>query len=61
LESVRLERVCESLAASDEPIERIALKQGFSSGNYLYYVFRKRFGMTPGAYRNSIRKEANHS
>ncbi|PYI54380.1 AraC family transcriptional regulator [Paenibacillus flagellatus] len=61
VEKVRLGRVCEALLDSDEPIERIALDQGFSSANYLYYVFKKRFGTTPGAYRDSRRNEAKHS
>lgn len=58
IEAVRLERVCGQLLESDEPIERIALEQGFASGNYLYYVFRKRFGTTPGAYRDKARSGA---
>ncbi|GAA3407111.1 AraC family transcriptional regulator [Paenibacillus hodogayensis] len=58
VESVRLERVCHSLAGSEEPIEHIALAHGYSSSNYLYHVFRKRFGMTPGAYRETRRNEA---
>lgn len=58
VESVRLERVCESLLATEEPIERIALAKGFTSANYLYTVFRKRFGITPGTYRKNRRNEA---
>lgn len=61
VESVRLDRVCQSLLASEEPIERIALAGGYSSANYLYYVFRKRFGMTPGAYRKIRRNEAKQA
>jgi AraC-like DNA-binding protein/mannose-6-phosphate isomerase-like protein (cupin superfamily) len=61
VESVRLDKVCQSLAVSEEPIERIALAQGFSSANYLYFVFRKRMGMTPGAYRDFTRSEAKQA
>ncbi|TMV46165.1 helix-turn-helix domain-containing protein [Paenibacillus mesophilus] len=61
VEEVRLQAVCRSLAGTDEPIERIALAQGFSSSNYLYFVFRKRFGMTPGAYRKNTRSEAKQA
>lgn len=58
VEQVRLSKVCESLAASNEPIESIALAQGFASANYLYAVFRKRMGLTPGEYRELKRNEA---
>ncbi|UJF32513.1 helix-turn-helix domain-containing protein [Paenibacillus hexagrammi] len=51
LEEVRLEAVCRKLVESDQPIEMIALQEGFSSGNYLHAVFRKRFGLTPSQYR----------
>lgn len=57
VEAVRLERVCKSLATTEEPIEQIALSQGFTSANYLYYVFRKRFQITPGKYRELRRSE----
>lgn len=57
VETVRLERVCHSLAASREPIEHIALTHGYSSSNYFYHVFRRRFGTTPGAYRASKQNE----
>ena len=53
LEEVRLEAVCKKLAETDLPVERIAVSEGFSNGNYLHAVFRKRFGMTPSAYRKS--------
>ncbi|MDF2721926.1 MAG: AraC family transcriptional regulator [Paenibacillus sp.] len=59
IETIRLDRVCTSLAENAEPIEKIALAQGFSSANYLYYVFRKRFHMTPGQYRELKRSEVN--
>ncbi|MEX2461068.1 MAG: AraC family transcriptional regulator [Paenibacillaceae bacterium] len=35
----------------------MALQHGFSSSNYLYYVFRKRYGMTPNRYRITNRKD----
>lgn len=61
VEAVRLDNVCRSLVESEEPIERIALAQGFSSANYLYHVFRKRMGVTPGAYREYKRNEAKQA
>lgn len=53
LEEVRLEAVCRKLAETDLSVERIAVSEGFSNGNYLHAVFRKRFGTTPSAYRKS--------
>lgn len=53
LEEVRLEAVCKKLLESEQSIEAIAVSEGFSNGNYLHAVFRKRFGMTPTAYRKA--------
>lgn len=55
VERCRLERVCASLAEESVSIERIAADTGFQSGNYLHYVFRRRFGMTPSRYREHSR------
>lgn len=52
LEDIRLSAVCDRLIQSDQPVEQIALAEGFSSGNYLHQVFKKRIGMTPSQYRN---------
>ncbi|QAY65229.1 AraC family transcriptional regulator [Paenibacillus protaetiae] len=51
LEDIRLEAVCSRLARTTDSIEEIALSEGFSSGNYLHLVFRKRLGITPNQYR----------
>lgn len=51
LESVRLSHICGELLQHELPLQQIAEKHGFSSSNYLYYVFKKRYGMTPGEYR----------
>lgn len=56
LENVRLEAVCQMLAESSLPIQTIAGSVGFSNGNYLHSVFRKRCGMTPSQYRMQYRK-----
>jgi AraC-like DNA-binding protein/quercetin dioxygenase-like cupin family protein len=53
LEQIRLEAVCKQLLESDLSVEKIAMAEGFSNGNYLHAVFRKRFGMTPSAYRKA--------
>ncbi|WP_246245960.1 helix-turn-helix domain-containing protein [Paenibacillus lemnae] len=52
LEDIRLEAVCQRLEDSLMPIDQIAALEGFTNATYLHAVFRKRFGMTPGAYRN---------
>ncbi|QCT02400.1 transcriptional regulator, AraC family [Paenibacillus algicola] len=51
LEEIRLEEVCQRLQEGQMPIEQIAVLAGFTNATYLHAVFRKRFGMTPGAYR----------
>ncbi|HZG58811.1 AraC family transcriptional regulator [Paenibacillus sp.] len=53
LEEVRLEAVCKKLTETELSVERIAVSEGFSNGNYLHAVFRRRFGMTPSAYRKA--------
>ncbi|MFF2482769.1 helix-turn-helix domain-containing protein [Paenibacillus sp. NPDC058071] len=53
LEDIRLEAVCGELKIGSASIEQIASRTGFTSGNYLHAVFRKRFAMTPSDYRNS--------
>lgn len=51
MESIRLAHVCSHLRRTNEPIEEIALQHGYTSGNYLYYVFKKKLGLTPKQYR----------
>ncbi|WP_276353867.1 AraC family transcriptional regulator [Cohnella caldifontis] len=53
LEHVRLSAVCADLAASSRPIEDIAFEHGYVTPNYLYPVFKSKFGMTPAAYRRA--------
>lgn len=53
IEHVRLSAVCADLIGSDRPIEEIALMHGFATPNYLYPVFKNKFGMTPAAYRRT--------
>lgn len=52
LEQVRLSHVCSGLMLSERNVENIALENGFSSGNYLNYAFKKNLGLTPMQYRN---------
>lgn len=48
----RLSAVRRLLRNSTVPIDQIAAKCGFSKGNYLKNIFRKRYGMTMRDYRN---------
>jgi AraC-like DNA-binding protein/mannose-6-phosphate isomerase-like protein (cupin superfamily) len=51
LEDLRLSHVCQELINGSGSVQDIALQHGFTSSNYLFYVFRRRFGMTPSQYR----------
>jgi AraC-like DNA-binding protein/quercetin dioxygenase-like cupin family protein len=51
VEHVRLQRICAELLQTDRPIEEIALDHGYANPNYLYPVFKHKFGITPTAYR----------
>jgi AraC-like DNA-binding protein/mannose-6-phosphate isomerase-like protein (cupin superfamily) len=51
IEHVRLTHICHELSLSDQTIDQIAYKNGFSSANYLHYVFKKKLGSTPMKYR----------
>lgn len=57
LEDLRLGHVSRDLLESEASVQDTALKHGFTSSNYLYYVFRKRYGMTPNQYRTTNRKD----
>lgn len=51
IEHIRLKHICAELAESDRTIDQIAYASGFSSANYLHYVFKKKLGTTPMQYR----------
>lgn len=51
VEHVRLSAVCADLVGTGRAIEEIALAHGFANPNYLFPVFKEKFGMTPSAYR----------
>jgi two-component system response regulator YesN len=57
LTSVRMEKVKELLARTDEKIVNIAFSVGYSEPNYLSYLFKKREGFTPKEYRQHRRHE----
>lgn len=58
LERYRLARVCMALTNYDATIEQLAASHGFSSGNYLHYVFKKRLGLTPLQFREQQRQDS---
>ncbi|MDF1567784.1 MAG: response regulator [Spirochaetaceae bacterium] len=57
LTSVRIEKVKEMLASTDEKIVSIAFSVGYNEPNYLSYLFKKREGLTPKEYRQHRGRE----
>ena len=53
----RLETACDLLDHTDETIESITDKLGFSTRNYFFTFFKKHMGMTPNQYRNREQNE----
>ena len=51
LTNVRIEKVKEMLASTDEKVINIAFNVGYNEPNYLSYLFKKRVGLTPKEYR----------
>ncbi|WP_027093893.1 AraC family transcriptional regulator [Cohnella thermotolerans] len=51
VEHVRLQKIGMELLQTERTIEEIALDHGYVNPNYLYPVFKQKFGMTPSAYR----------
>jgi AraC-like DNA-binding protein len=51
---LRLEQVREELLTSSIPVEVLAEKYGFTDSNHLIKLFKKRYGMTPLAFRRTI-------
>jgi AraC-like DNA-binding protein len=60
LERYRLAQVCLALTHSDQTVDQLAANHGFSTGNYLHYVFKKRLGLTPLQYREQQRRDASN-
>ncbi|MBD0382710.1 AraC family transcriptional regulator [Paenibacillus sedimenti] len=55
LQQVRLQHVCNELLQSSWTLEKIAESNGFATSNYLHYVFKKAYGMTPVQYREMVK------
>ncbi|GAA3836492.1 arabinose operon transcriptional regulator AraC [Streptomyces phyllanthi] len=52
----RLLHAARLLEASELPVERVAAASGFSSPFHFSRVFRRRYGVPPGAYRKGLRE-----
>lgn len=53
--NLRMTKVKERLVTTDDSIETIADECGFSSGNYLTLIFKRKEGVAPSAYRTKSR------
>lgn len=51
LNCLRLQKACELLMCGDDRIGEISATVGFESTNHFINLFRREYGMTPGAYR----------
>lgn len=55
LQKIRLEAVCQNLRETDLPIDKIARRCGFFSGEHVAKLFRKHLNTSPCEYRKSER------
>lgn len=51
LNGLRLQKACELLTRGDDRIGEISTAVGFENANHFINLFRREYGMTPGAYR----------
>jgi AraC-like DNA-binding protein/quercetin dioxygenase-like cupin family protein len=51
---IRLKYACNLLESSSMSIKEISETSGFNSTTYFLYVFKKRFGISPGEYKKNI-------
>lgn len=56
LNHVRVEAAAELLRDTSLPVSSISEKVGVMNANYFYTLFKKHYGITPSAYRKSVRK-----
>lgn len=57
LTRLRLQSAMNDLLGTEESVDQIARRNGFSSGNYFSKIFRKHVGLSPGRYREINRWE----
>ncbi len=55
IRQVQIKRVRELLATTELAAEKIALLCGFEHPEYMYVVFKREVGMTPGEFRNQAK------
>lgn len=53
LNNVRTARAAELLTTTKQPVSKISEEVGILNTNYFYSLFKKRYGVTPSAYRKS--------
>lgn len=53
LEELRLQKALHLLDHTDNSIKQVAASSGFSSENTFFKVFKRKFGISPGNYRNN--------
>jgi AraC-like DNA-binding protein len=53
---VRLNEVERRLISRDDPLRVVARETGFSDATHLCRVFRRQLGVSPGAYRDQMRR-----
>jgi len=58
IERIRLEAAVKRLEETSQSMETVARECGFQSGEHLRLTFARRFGITPGQYRDRFRSEA---
>jgi len=51
LNNVRMNKAAELLTTTKNPINKISEEVGILNSNYFYSLFKKRYGVTPSAYR----------
>jgi AraC-like DNA-binding protein len=59
LTNIRLERAAQDLRYSRKSITDISLDCGFSQPQHLATAFRRKFGLTPTAFRQSTARQAS--
>ncbi|OYP38246.1 XylR family transcriptional regulator [Rhodopirellula sp. MGV] len=59
LNRIRLQRIKQLLAETDDRITEIAKRTGYDHPEYLTVAFKRSMGMTPTEYRNELRKKTS--
>ena len=54
---LKMKKAQELLYTTDMPVNKISVAIGYSSTRSFFLAFKRNFGMTPGQYRKSIKKE----